>query len=164
MSKEKTVFVAGNFNVLHPGHLRLLRFASECGGKLIVGVFSDRISGEGSYVPEELRLEGVKSNSWVDKVILIDDSVTEIIDKIRPDIVVKGKEYQNQFNPEEKILQSYGAKLLFGSGETTFSSLDILHKEFSQSTLKDITLPLAYMTRHSIDINILKDLIKGFSS
>ena len=41
MSKEKTVFVAGNFNVLHPGHLRLLRFASECGEKLIVGVFSD---------------------------------------------------------------------------------------------------------------------------
>ena len=91
MSKEKTVFVAGNFNVLHPGHLRLLRFASECGGKLIVGVFSDRISGEASYVPEELRLEGVKSNSWVDQVILIDDSVTEIIDKIRPDIVVKEK-------------------------------------------------------------------------
>ena len=164
MSKEKTVFVAGNFNVLHPGHLRLLRFASECGGKLIVGVFSDRISGEGSYVPEELRLEGVKSNSWVDKVILIDDSVTEIIDKIRPDIVVKGKEHQNQFNPEEKVLQSYGAKLLFGSGETTFSSLDILHKEFSQSTLKDITLPFEYMSRHSIDINNLKGLIKGFSS
>ena len=163
MSKEKTVFVAGNFNVLHPGHLRLLRFASECGGKLIVGVFSDRIS-EGAYVPEELRLEGVKSNSWVNKVILIDDSVTEIIDKIRPDIVVKGKEHQNKFNPEEKILQSYGAKLLFGSGETTFSSLDILHKEFSQSTLKDITLPLEYMSRHSIDVNNLKGLIKGFSS
>ena len=164
MSKEKTVFVAGNFNVLHPGHLRLLRFASECGGKLIVGVFSDRISGEASYVPEELRLEGVKSNSWVDKVILIDDSVTEIIDKIRPDIVVKGKEHQNQFNPEEKILQSYGAKLLFGSGEITFSSLDILHKEFSQSTLKDIALPFEYMSRHSIDANNLKGLIKGFSS
>ena len=163
MSKEKTVFVAGNFNVLHPGHLRLLRFASECGEKLIVGVFSDRIS-EGAYVPEELRLEGVKSNSWVNKVILIDDSVTEIIDKIRPDIVVKGKEHQNKFNPEEKILQSYGAKLLFGSGETTFSSLDILHKEFSQSTLKDITLPFEYMSRHSIDVNNLKGLIKGFSS
>ena len=163
MSKEKTVFVAGNFNVLHPGHLRLLRFASECGEKLIVGVFSDRIS-EGAYVPEELRLEGVKSNSWVNKVILIDDSVTEIIDKIRPDIVVKGKEHQNKFNPEEKILQSYGAKLLFGSGEITFSSLDILHKEFSQSTLKDIVLPFEYMSRHSIDVNNLKGLIKGFSS
>jgi rfaE bifunctional protein kinase chain/domain len=164
MSKEKTVFVSGNFNVLHPGHLRLLRFASECGTQLIVGVFSDRISGEGSYVPEALRVEGVRSNSWVSRVILIDDSVTDIIDKLRPDIVVKGKEHQNTFNPEEKTLQSYGAKLLFSSGETTFSSLDILHKEFSQSTLKDITLPFEYMSRHSIDINNLKDLINGFSS
>ena len=102
MSKEKIVFVSGNFNVLHPGHLRLLRFASECGKELIVGVNSDRISGEASYVPEELRLEGVKSNSWVNKVILIDDSVSDVIDKLRPDIVVKGKEYQNTFNPEEK--------------------------------------------------------------
>ena len=64
MSKNtKTVFVSGNFNVLHPGHLRLLRFAKECGEKLIVGIFSDRISGDGSYVQEEMRLEGVKSNS-----------------------------------------------------------------------------------------------------
>ena len=59
MSKEKTVFVAGNFNVLHPGHLRLLRFASECGEKLIVGVYSDRISGKASHVPEELRFENI---------------------------------------------------------------------------------------------------------
>ena len=42
MSKEKTVFVAGNFNVLHSGHLRLLRFASERVGKLIVGVFQEK--------------------------------------------------------------------------------------------------------------------------
>ena len=164
MSKEKTVFVSGNFNVLHPGHLRLLRFASECGDQLIVGVYSDRISAEDCYVPEELRLEGVKSNSWVSRVILIDDSVNDVIDKLRPDIVVKGKEHQNTFNPEEKILHSYGAKLLFSSGETTFSSLDLLHKEFSQSTLKDITLPFEYMSRHSIDINNLKDLIMSFSS
>jgi hypothetical protein len=119
------------------------------------------ISGEDSYVPEEVILEGVKSNSGVDRVILIDDSVAEIIDKIRPDIVLKGKEHQNKLNPEEKILQSYGAKLLFGSGETTFSLLDILHKEFNQSTLKDISLPFEYMSKRSIDINNLKGLIKG---
>ena len=39
-----------------------------------------------------------------------------------------------------------------------------MHKEFSQSTLKDIALPVEYMSRHSIDINNLKGLIKGFSS
>ena len=103
MSKEKTVFVSGYFNVLHPGHLRLLRFASECGEQLIVGVYSDRISGKASHVPEELRLEGVKSNSWVNKVILIDDLITDVIDELRPEVVVKGKEHQNRFNPEAII-------------------------------------------------------------
>jgi len=164
MSKEKTVFVSGNFNVLHPGHLRLLRFASECGEQLIVGVYSDRISGKASHVPEELRLEGVKSNSWVNKAILIDDLITDVIDELRPDVVVKGKEHQNRFNPEEKILQSYGGKLLFSSGETTFSSLELLHNEFSQSTYKDITLPSKYMSRHSINIEKLGTLIRSFAS
>lgn len=43
MSKRKIVFVSGNFNIPHPCHLRLLRFAKELGTYLIVGVNSDRI-------------------------------------------------------------------------------------------------------------------------
>ena len=46
----KKVFVSGHFNVLHPGHLRLFRFAKECGDILIVGVESDRIAGNDAYV------------------------------------------------------------------------------------------------------------------
>ncbi len=57
----KTVFVSGSFNVLHPGHLRLLRFAKESGGRLIVGVQSDRIAGNAAHVHEHLRLEGLES-------------------------------------------------------------------------------------------------------
>ncbi|MFM7615722.1 MAG: adenylyltransferase/cytidyltransferase family protein [Synechococcales cyanobacterium] len=49
---SKTVFVSGNFNVLHPGHLRLLRFAKECGDRLIVAVQSDRMAGKGAHVTE----------------------------------------------------------------------------------------------------------------
>jgi cytidyltransferase-like protein len=164
MSKEKTVFVSGNFNVLHPGHLRLLRFAKECGHLLIVGVNSDRVSGSSAHVSEDLRMEGVKSNSWVDRAILIDDSASDVVDKLKPDFVVKGKEHQNRFNPEKKILESYGGKLLFSSGETTFSSLELLHKEFSNSTYKDISLPSEYMSRHSISNEKLRMLIKKFSS
>jgi len=54
--KTKTVFVSGHFNVLHPGHLRLLRFAKEYGDRLIVAVQSDRIAGNAAHVPEQLRL------------------------------------------------------------------------------------------------------------
>ena len=50
MLKKNTVLVSGNFNILHPGHLRLLRFAKECGNRLIVAVESDRIAGINAHV------------------------------------------------------------------------------------------------------------------
>ena len=45
MSAE-VVLVTGNFNVLHPGHMRFLRFARGCGDRLLVGVNSDKIAGK----------------------------------------------------------------------------------------------------------------------
>ena len=60
---KRIVFVSGNFNTLHPGHMRLLQFASECGDFLVVGVNNNNT--EGVLVPEELRLDGVKIISFV---------------------------------------------------------------------------------------------------
>ncbi len=163
-SKINTVFVSGNFNVIHPGHLRLLRFAKENGDYLIVAVEGDCIAGSSAHVPEELRLDGVKSNSWVDEALLIYVPVEQIIQRLQPDIVVKGKEYQNKFNPEQAAIDSYGGMLIFSSGETTFSSLDLLRKEFYQSIMNDISLPVEYMSRHSIQLERLKKIVNQFSS
>ena len=64
MSKqEDAVFVSGNFNVLHAGHIRLFAFARNFGARLIVGVISDRLAGESAYISEALRLEAVRTNS-----------------------------------------------------------------------------------------------------
>ena len=164
MSECITVFISGHFNVIHPGHLRLLRFARESGDYLIVAVESDRIAGNSAHVPEKLRFEGVSSNSWVDKAMLVDEPVSNVIQQLKPDIVVKGKEHQLRFNPEQEIVDSYGGKMLFDSGEATFSSLDILRKEFYQSTMDDICLPLEYMERHDIKVERIKNLINKFSS
>ncbi|MCZ2207649.1 adenylyltransferase/cytidyltransferase family protein [Cylindrospermopsis raciborskii] len=114
-NSPRTVFVSGNFNVLHPGHLRLLRFAKECGDRLIVAVQSDRLAAKGAHIPEQDRLEGIKSNSWVDEAFIIDDPVTEVLEKLKPAIVVKGKEHEAKYNPELKVLEKYGGKLLFSS-------------------------------------------------
>ncbi len=46
------VFVSGNFNVLHPGHLRLLRFAKECGDFLVAGVQDDALAGDLALMSE----------------------------------------------------------------------------------------------------------------
>ena len=106
--QNKTVFVSGHFNVLHPGHLRLLRFAKECGSRLVVGVESDRIAGDAAHVLEKLRLEGVQSISWVDEAFIMDEPLVAAIERLRPDIVVKGKEHELRLNPEVAALEQYG--------------------------------------------------------
>ena len=162
LKENKTVLVSGHFNVIHPGHLRLLRFAKECGTRLIVAVESDRLAGAAAHVPEQLRLEGVLSNSFVDEAFLIDSPVIEIIKKIRPDVVVKGKEHESRYNSEAELLISYGAKLLFSSGETVFSSLDLIRREFTELATRNIELPSDYLERNNISKDRLIQLCQSF--
>lgn len=161
--QEKTVFVSGHFNVIHPGHLRLLRFARECGSRLIVGVESDRLAGPAAHVPEQLRLEGVASNSYVSEAFLIDTPVVDVIASLRPDVVVKGKEHETRDNPEAATLAAYGGKLLFSSGETVFSSLDLIRREFTETATSTISMPEDFLARNGIDRERLTRLCNGFS-
>lgn len=160
----KTVFVSGNFNVLHPGHLRLLRFAKECGDRLVVAVQSDLLAANAAHVPEQYRLEMVKANSWVDEAFLIDEPVTKVLQRLQPEIVVKGKEHEHRPNLELAILKTYGGQLLFGSGEATFSSLDLLRNEFTQTNLQTVRLPQEFMARHGLSQVDIVQRIKRFSN
>ena len=96
--KKKTVFISGHFNVLHPGHLRLLKFAKDTGDELVVGVESNKIAGDKAYVDEKIRLNSIKSISWVDKAFILRKSVIDFIKRNKPSIIVKGKEFENQNN------------------------------------------------------------------
>lgn len=160
----KTVFVSGHFNVLHPGHLRLLRFAKECGGRLLVGVESDQIAGASAHVKEHLRLEGVQSIAWVDDAFLIDTSISEVIRRIKPDVVVKGKEHELSFNEEEALISPYGGRLLFSSGDARFSSLDLIQREFQTPSTSPIKCPHDYLNRHSIRKDHLINLIHRYKN
>ena len=114
MEKQKeAVFVSGNFNVLHAGHIRLFAFARNFGGRLIVGVNSDRIAGDTAYIQETLRLEAVQTNSWVDQVVLVDEPINDLIGRLQPAVVVKGREFEHLENAEEKALSHYGGRLIF---------------------------------------------------
>jgi len=158
------VFVSGSFNVLHPGHLRLLRFARECGDYLVVAVHSDRVAASGAHVPEQLRLEGIQSNAWVDEAFILDRPIADVLETIKPDIVVKGKEHEARFNPELEVLERYGGKLLFSSGETVFSSVDLIRREFYDSDPRIINKADDYLKRHDIKKERLKALLGGFSN
>jgi rfaE bifunctional protein kinase chain/domain len=160
--EHKTVLVSGHFNVIHPGHLRLFRFAKDCGTRLLVAVESDRIAGNAAHVPEQLRLEGVASNSFVDEAFLIDSPVVDIIKDLRPDVVVKGKEHERRHNPEASLLAGYGGKLLFSSGETVFSSLDLIRREFTEVANSTINMPDEYLRRNGIGKERLVQLCSSF--
>jgi rfaE bifunctional protein kinase chain/domain len=161
MSKKIKVFVSGDFNILHPGHLRLLKFAKESGDYLTVGINSDSVSKKG--ISQDIRLESIQATSYVNESFILDSTQLEYIKKFKPDIVVKGKEFENQFNEELEILESYGAKLLFSSGEIAFSSMDLLAEEFF-SINKNIQHSQNYIKRHKLEFDKLKDIINKFSN
>ena len=164
MATGRKVLVSGRFNVLHPGHLRLLRFAKECGESLIVAVESDRLAGKYALVPDHMRLEGILSISWVDEAFIADQPIIEIIANLQPDIVVKGREHELGINPELAALEIYGGRLLFCSGESNFSSLDLIRKEFQAFDPHSISVPNDYLARHNIERLRLAELLKRFSS
>lgn len=148
---KRTVFVSGTFNIVHPGHLRLLRFASECGDFLVVGVLSDRLA-ENAHLTQRNRLDGVAAISWVDHAFILDDAPADFIAELRPSVVIKGKEHEELDNPELAVLQSYGGQLLFSSGDTTFSSLELIRNETGFINHSSIVKSKGYIERHGIDV------------
>jgi len=156
----KTVFVYGDFNILHPGHLRLLKFAKESGDYLIVGVNSDSISTKN--ISQDIRLESIKSTSYVDEAFILNTSAVSYIKTNMPDIVVKGREFATKENIELEIIKQYGGKLLFSSGEIGFSSISLLKKEFEALNQK-VNHNFEFLNRHNIVLENLKDIIEKFS-
>ena len=160
--KSETVFVSGTFNVLHPGHFRLLKFAKENGKRLVVGVYSDQIAGPRAYVPQEFRLEAVKMNGLVDEAFFVDEPVEDVILRLKPALVVKGKEHKTRENPEQKAVESYGGKLLFSSGDVVFTSLDLIRREMTSLDQRSIALPKQFMARRKVTAKSLTELLVKF--
>ena len=157
---HRVVFVSGNFNIVHPGHLRLLQFAAEAGDFLVVGVNGDGTPG--TTLPGNLRLAGVKAISFVNYAFILHEPPEKFVALLRPAVVVKGKEHEGRANPEQKVVESYDGKLLFGSGEVRFSSLDLLRKEYFETNLSTIKKPADYAERHGFSVAGLKSQLSRF--
>ena len=99
MSKKKTVFTNGCFDILHRGHIELLKFCKGM-GKVVVGLNSDSSvsSLKGPTRPvftERDRKFMLESCRYVDEVrIFEDDTPYNLIKIVKPDIIVKGSDYE----------------------------------------------------------------------
>lgn len=95
----KVVFTNGVFDLLHPGHIRYLRHARRLGDLLIVGLNSDRSvrvnkGTERPVTPEAERAEILSALSSVDAVAIFDEQTpADIIQRIQPDVLVKGADW-----------------------------------------------------------------------
>lgn len=160
---QRIVFVSGTFNIVHPGHLRLLRFAAECGDFLVVGVLHDGLAAN-AQLGQETRLDGVAAISWVDFAFVLQDAPKDFVAELRPSIVVKGKEHEGGDNPELAAVRHYGGQLLFGSGDTTFSSLELIRSDTESINHSSIVKPKEFIERHGIAIASLTSALDEMSS
>jgi len=154
-------FVSGNFNVVHPGHLRLLKFASENSDVLVVGVNPD--GPRAITVPARMRMEALEAIKMVDHVVLLDQPLEEFIRRLQPDIVVKGNEHKSNDNVEEAVVDSYGGRLVFASGDVTFSSLGLLQQELTRPQHPQTVKPRDFMARHGFALADLRTTLSKFA-
>ena len=102
-TKFKNVLTYGSFDLLHYGHLELLRKASLLGRELIVGLSTDRfnkIKGKNCVLPYQKRKELLESIDYVDKVIPEDnwDQKTSDIHDNNIDVFVMGNDWEGKFD------------------------------------------------------------------
>ncbi len=114
---ERIVFTNGCFDILHAGHVGYLEQARRLGERLIVAVNADesvrRLKGEGRPINSEDRrmavLAGLESVDWV--LVFTDDTPERLLEFIRPDILVKGGDYQKESVVGWEIVEAYGGEV-----------------------------------------------------
>ncbi|HEX8860637.1 MAG TPA: D-glycero-beta-D-manno-heptose 1-phosphate adenylyltransferase, partial [Actinomycetes bacterium] len=112
----RVVATGGCFDVLHPGHLDLLRQARALGDCLVVCLNSDasvrRLKGPGRpIVPERGRVAMLEALEPVDAVALFDeDGPAALLERLRPDVWVKGGDYTLGELPEAPLVGRHGGR------------------------------------------------------
>ena len=120
-SKKKDLVVVatnGCFDILHVGHVRSLQKAKKLGDILVVGLNSDesvkKLKGSGRPVNNEnARLEVLAALEVVDFVSIFNEkTAVKFLEILKPDIYVKGKDYDLNDIPEAKLVKNYGGKVV----------------------------------------------------
>lgn len=128
---RKVVFTNGCYDLLHPGHLRLLERAKDLGHHLIVAVNSDtsvrRLKGPlRPILPQAERAALLAALEAVDAVTIFDeDTPHELLSVLLPDILVKGADWSHWIAGRE-IVEAAGGIVMALPIEPDFSTTDIV--------------------------------------
>jgi glycerol-3-phosphate cytidylyltransferase len=137
-NNKTIVLTNGCFDILHIGHLRYLKKAKELGDILIVGLNSDNSVKKlkGSLRPinnENDRAEILSYIEFIDYITIFNDETAEnLIDNIKPNIYVKGGDYNINNLPENKILLKNKIKVIFIPFINGYSTTNIINKLYKK--------------------------------
>src|ERR1700744_2323291 len=130
----------GVFDLVHLGHVRHIQAARSEGDVVMVTITADRFVNKGPgrpIFPENMRAEMLAALANVDWVGITHTSSAEpVLDTIRPDIYVKGSDYENpeddvtgKIRTEREAVERHGGRIVF-TRDVTFSSSSLLNRYF----------------------------------
>lgn len=134
---QKVGFTNGCFDLLHPGHLALLRQARAACDRLVVGLNSDasvkRLKGETRPIQNEMaRAAVLASLAGVDAVVIFgDDTPYEVIKALRPDVLVKGADYTVETVVGADLVLGWGGQVVLATlepGQSTTATISRMAK------------------------------------
>jgi rfaE bifunctional protein kinase chain/domain/rfaE bifunctional protein nucleotidyltransferase chain/domain len=131
---KTVVHCHGCFDIVHPGHIQHLQYARSLGDLLVVSVSADTHVGKGvnrPLIPDDLRAGSLAALACVDYVYVNDTpTAVELLGQLRPDIFVKGREYETSADPrflaERDAVIRGGGRVIFASGEIIYSSTALI--------------------------------------
>ena len=131
---RRVVFTNGCFDLLHPGHIKILEAARSLGDALVVGINSDdsvrTLKGAGRpVIPEQERAEILAGFECVDGVVVFDELTPQkTVAALLPDILVKGGDWPgNQIVGREEV-EAAGGKVVLIDVVEGYSTTEILRK------------------------------------
>jgi D-beta-D-heptose 7-phosphate kinase/D-beta-D-heptose 1-phosphate adenosyltransferase len=137
---QRIGFTNGCFDLLHPGHISLLAQARGACERLVVGLNTDQsvrgLKGTSRPVQNQAaRALVLASLSSVDLVILFDDETPlELIQAIRPDVLVKGADYTVDTVVGAPLVQSYGGQVMLANLADGHSTSNIIRRMAEPAT------------------------------
>ena len=131
---RRVVHCHGCFDIVHPGHIRHLKFAKSLGDLLLVSITGDHemTKGEGRpLIPQELRAENLAELDCVDWVYVEPrPTAADLLAEVQPDVYIKGREYETNADPrfraEREAVERAGGRVVFSSGDVVFSSTALI--------------------------------------
>jgi rfaE bifunctional protein nucleotidyltransferase chain/domain len=135
---QTVVFTNGCFDLVHRGHVHILRQAKAAGDLLIVALNSDRsvkqIKGpKRPIMPETDRIELIEAMEMVNYVILFDEpNPTRLIDAIKPDVLVKGADWSADKVVGAELVEKGGGRVVRVPYLESFSTSEIIERIVKQ--------------------------------